>query len=61
MAQWLRALAALTEDLDLVPSIHICWATTASNSNSRGSPFSSKAFTHMLNTYSQAHVSAHKK
>ena len=27
MAQWLRVLAALGEDLSLVPSIHVRWLT----------------------------------
>ena len=31
-----RALAALAEDLSLVPSTHTGWLTTTSESNSRG-------------------------
>lgn len=31
----LRGLPVLTGDLSLVPSTHICWLTTASNSSSK--------------------------
>ena len=37
MAQWLRALIALVEHQDSIPSTHTVWLTTIPNSSSRGS------------------------
>lgn len=56
MAPWLRALIAPTEDLDLVPSIHLRQLTAAHNSSSKKGPLflvsvcipaNAQAYTHM--------------
>lgn len=35
MAQWLKALSALPEDIGPIPRLHIWWLTTTCNSSSR--------------------------
>lgn len=57
MAQQLRALAALAEDLGLVHRIYTVWSTTACNSSSRNLTPSSGFhwhYMHRAHTYVQA-------
>jgi hypothetical protein len=56
MAQWLRALTALTEDQDLVPSIYVSWLTTFYNSSSRRSNAFFLAYGHCTRMTIPTHV-----
>jgi hypothetical protein len=57
MAQWLRALAVLTEYQGYIPSTHIGWLTTASNFSPRESmPSSVYLYTCGAQIHTQAHT-----